>query len=211
MKIWLERICIAAVFFAIGFATAKFKGCDEKQTPPASNNTVMERQQIQSEKDAKLGVLDVPFKTEVKPKTVYQQKGTKEYVNKISKEDLVTSAKADKSNLQIFTFNPSDSSVKEYNYDNPGRKWSITKDKNGNLKLVKNYWYWRTLMAGIEYKTSPSDIQQFDRSNLSILAKTRVEFQDMIELEIKAKHNLGLKPAINNIELNAELNFTIIK
>lgn len=209
MKTWLERIGILVFGIFLGILLTRFYSCSKEDIPVQADSNVTKRQEIQAKKDAKVGILEVPFKTELKPKVVYQQKADKKYYDQTVKKDLVTSMKASKSELQIFTLNPGDSLAKEWIFKNPGRQWSLVTD-NGKLTLIQKDWYWRKLMATVEYNTHPNDIQDLSRDIL-VGAKSRLEWKDRVELELSLKHNTQNKLSLNNLIINAELNITLSK
>lgn len=210
------KTIFGAIFLFIAGMTAQYfianiTGCKKVSEPVIviNDSTTQARADYQVSKDTSTSLLEIPFKTHLKPITVYQQKAKGNYVAETNKKDLVTSMKATKSELSVFAFNNSDSLIKEYKFDNPGRQFSLV-TQNGNI-YVKSYdWYWRTLMltGGI---TTTADNYDWQNVNKKVGLKTRLEWKDRIELEASVKHNLTEAPALKNLELNIELNYTLIK
>ena len=155
-------------------------------------------------------IFEKPFKTWVKPIKRTETKATVGFVNETKNFDLIRSADVSKSKATFYTFNFSDSTVSEFTFDNPGRSFSLITTSDG-LQIKRNNWYWRTLMASVEYETKVDSIEHFAFKNMKAGLETRLEFQDSFEFNLNLKHDFKNKLALKNIILGAEVKGVLIK
>ena len=90
MKLWIDRIICFVLGCLCMFLFTKFNSCGKEDTPAQADSNVTKRQQVQAKKDAQVGILETPFKTELKPKAVFKQKAENQFYNETVRKDLIT-------------------------------------------------------------------------------------------------------------------------
>lgn len=186
-----------------------FFGSDEPVLTKTDEHTEERAIEFQEEnKDVKW--YQAGTKTEIKPKIIFKEKASNDFIKESLSSDLIKGAKADKSGLTLFTYNNSDSTVKEYNFESPGRSFTLVSTPEG-LTLIRNNWYWKTLMLYGRYETTVDNISLVEKSRKEIGLKTRIEFQDALEIEPYVMHDFNNVLSLKNITVGVTANLTLIK
>lgn len=186
-------------------------GCGKSPEPVlvTADPTTQARAEYRAAKDTSYSVFEMPFKTHLKPRVIYKQKASEQYSKETLRKDLVTGIRAERSELSVFTFNPNDSTVKEYKFENPGRQFTL-QTQNGNIFVKSNDFYFRTLMLNAEFRTA-SDNYDWQNVSKNIGLKSRLEWKDKVELEAAVKYDVQKTLSLKNVEINLQLNYTLIK
>lgn len=210
----LKYLLVIVFGMALGFFLRDFNifglsGCGKSPEPVLviADSTTQARAGYRTAKDTSIGLFEMPFKTHLKPRVIYTQKASEQYSKETLTKDLVTGIRAERSELSVFTFNPNDSTVKEYKFENPGRQFTL-QAQNGNIFVKSNDFYLRTLSLISDFRFQNSD---FKNPEKYIGLQSRLEWKDRIELQAGARIPLDKKPSLQNIEYNLQLNLTLIK
>ncbi len=205
----LKYLAVIVFGMALGFYLRGVNGCGKQSgpLPLAADSNTQARAEYKTAKDTSYSIFEMPFKTHLKPGVIYTQKAKGNYANETLQKDLITGIRAEKSGIEINTFNPADSILKEYHFDNPGRSFTI-QSQNGNLFVKSNDFYIRTLSLISDFRFQNSDFKNPDKY---IGLQSRLEWKDRFEIQASVLHPLEIKPALNNLEFNLQLNYTLIK